>query len=139
MPERAKCPQCEHAAHRRACRAKGPSGCVPWAAEDGRRVGIMCGARPPCPCPWQECSCGLPVAVASLVGTDLDAAVGRGSDDATDGQLAVWHLPDGRLGFRELGDSDTLREGEWRGREHVPWPDHGPVAAKYAKEPEASR
>ena len=94
---------------------------------------IVCGARPPCPCPYQVCKCGLPVAVAHLDGTGLDAAVERGSAGAADGQLAVRQLPDGRLGCRELGDGGTLREGEWRGREHIQWPDHGPVAAKYAK------
>jgi hypothetical protein len=138
MPERARCQHCGHAAHRKACRAKGPSGCVPLADADGRQVGIACGPRPPCPCPYQVCKCGLPVAVAHLAGTDLDAAMERGSAGAPDGRLAVRknrHMLDGSLVCRELGDGEPLRAGEWRGREHVEWPDHGPVAAKYANEP----
>lgn len=103
---------------------------------EGRQVGIACGARPPCPCPYQVCKCGLPVAVAHLTGTDLAAAVERDPAGAPDGQLAVRQVPDGSLTCRELGPGEPLRPGEWRGREHEPWPDHGPIAAKYAKEPQ---
>jgi len=126
MPASVKCPRCGHAAHKRACRAKGPSRCVLTAA------GRTCGYRPPCPCPWQVCSCGLPVAVAHLDGTDLDTAVERGSAGAADGTLAVMLAPDGSLTAREL-DGGPLAEGEWRGREHLPWPDHGKIAARYGQ------
>ena len=133
MAERLKCPRCGHAEHRKACPAKGPSGCVPLTGENGLQAGIVCGARPPCPCPWQVCTCGLPVTVAHLDGAGLDAAVEAGITGI--GQLAVRELPDGRLACRELTTEDSvLRDGEWVGREHLEWPDHGPIAAKYAKE-----
>lgn len=93
---------------------------------------IVCGReRRPCPCPYQVCKCGLPVVVAHLTGADLDAAVERGSANTPGGRLAVRKRPDGSLACRELGDGDEPGPGEWRGREHEPWPDHGPMAAKY--------
>jgi len=132
-PDRPKCPHCKHAAHPKGCRAKAPSGCVPDTGPNGGLI-IVCyrDARPPCPCPHQVCKCGLPVLIAHLTGTDLDAAMEP--SPAPDGQLAVRQKLDGGLACRELADGDEPVAGEWRGREHEPWPDHGPVAAQYAKE-----
>ena len=133
-----RCPRCNHAAHKKACRAKGPSGCQYLYDDDGNRTGIVCGARPPCPCPLQVCKCGLPVAVASITGTDLATAVVQGSACDLSGTLAVRKNPDGSLACREISASDELQPGEWRGVEHLEWPDHGPTAAKYNAPAEVS-
>lgn len=127
MTARAKCGRCGHAEHAKACRCKGPSGCIPFS--DGAATGMICGVRPSCPCAWRVCACGTPVALAvelppaarALPLTDevMMVSVERGSAGAADGLLAVRELVGGYLACRGLADGDHPATGEWRGREHA--------------------
>ena len=128
MTGRPKCARCGHAEHARACRAKGPSRCVPVPGAAG--TAVICGARPPCPCSWRSCACGQPVALACELPPEVRAlpledgevmivSVERGSAGAPGGLLAVRVLADGFLACRSLAAGEQPAEGEWRGREHA--------------------
>jgi hypothetical protein len=138
-PPDGKCPGCDHKhkPHRGACPGKAPSGCQPFAVGDG--TGFACGARPPCPCPYRTCGCGLAVQVAAELpelargippGQDevmiVPVILGSGGDPA--GRLAVWDLAGGGLGCRDLAAGEDPGPGEWRGTEH------GPAGAECPKE-----
>lgn len=121
------CVRCGHAGHVRACRAKGPSRCVPFA--DGAAAGLVCGVRPPCRCAWRTCGCGQPVALACELPARAQAlplraeimivSVERGSAGAAEGLLAVRELAGGFLACRDLVPGEQPGAGEWRGREHT--------------------
>jgi hypothetical protein len=127
MTGRPRCARCGHVEHVRACRAKGPSRCVPFSS--AAATGMMCGLRPSCPCAWRTCACGKPVALACelsaeartlpLLGTVMIVSVERGSARAADGLLAVRELDDGFLACRTLADGEQPLDGQWRGREHT--------------------
>lgn len=127
MTARPKCAGCGHAEHPKACRAKGPSGCVPF--HDGAFTGMICGARPSCPCSWRTCGCGTPVALAAELppgqrtlpaeGEVMIVSVERGSARVPGGLLAVRKLVDGFLACRDLPAGEQPAKDEWRGREHT--------------------
>ena len=83
---------------------------------------IVCtrGPRDQCPCPFETCPCGAPVAVAELVpapGPGAYLPVARGSYGT--GGLEVWSYR-GCMYVRELADGEQPREGRWRGASHEP-------------------
>lgn len=121
MPATDRCGGCPHRAHKGACRAKGRSRCITLYDTDGTLMGTACGYRPPCPCGWRTCECGLPVAVGWVIGTkDGCLVIERGSANDPDGLLAVRVMPDGILGVRgPVEPGAALEAGEWRGREHA--------------------
>ena len=135
MTSRPKCPDCGHAEHRTECKARARSKCNTYPTSGGGRM-VVCGYRPQCPCSRQICSCGMPVSVATLDGSEHDgqilmAAIVRRWDDPA-GQLAVRKTLDGTLACREIPPGGELMPGERRGTEHAEWPDHGRIAAQYA-------
>ena len=126
---RTKCAHCGHVGHGIACRAKGPSKCVPLVSEIDGMTGFACGVRPPCPCPWRLCQCGAPVALAAQLprsigglpveGEVVIVSVERGSAGDPAGRLAVRELAGGYLACRDLAGGEPVDGGEWRGREHL--------------------
>lgn len=116
-----RCGGCDHAAHRGACRAKGPSKCVPLTDNEGRAIGTSCWAvRQACPCSWRTCKCGASVSVAVLA-TDprVEVPIVRGSAHAAAGRLEAWLGAGGQLLCRDLADGEPVREGRIRGTEHT--------------------
>ena len=93
------------------------------ATGEQRGGAIVCGARPPCPCPFGWCHrCGQPVAGAStlpLYDGSPEIDVDRGSAGDPAGLVEVWALADGTLGARRLDPGEPARAGRWRGREHT--------------------
>lgn len=120
-----KCGRCGHTSHRNHCTRRGPSGCVPF--DVGESTGFVCGYKPPCPCPWRTCKCGLQLSVAIELpagtrlypdGQVMLVSVIRWSASRAEGRLAVWPLDDGMLGCRDLADGEEPWAGERRGTEH---------------------
>lgn len=132
MPPQAQKQPCRgcrgrHQSHTGVCRGKEPSSCQRAGTSDGG-VMIACGVRPRCRCPWRECPCGTPVAVAVELPRDAQTApaegqvmlvaVVRGTAGKPGGRLAVRELADGYLACRDLAGGEEPGEDEWRGTEH---------------------
>lgn len=120
----ARCPGCDHVAHRDQCRRKAPGGCATVLdPATGQPIGTACyrGERAPCPCPYGWChQCrAVIVGAATLPLDDGSPEIDVDPDPAGDGALAVWPLPDGQLACRRLADGEQPRPGEWRGRQHA--------------------
>ena len=116
-----KCGHCGHTEHTGVCRRRATSKCQPIPH------GFICGFRPPCPCPFRTCKCGLALAVAVELpagvmlppaGQVVAVSVVRGTAMRPDGRLAVWRLANGMLGCRDLPEGADPGEGEWRAVEH---------------------
>lgn len=120
---RARCtyPGCQHAEHKNQCRAKhrGSRCEMLMDFQTGEPIkAIVCyRVRPQCPCPFETCPCGKPVAVAQLIPGGGYLPVERGS--AGTGTLEVWVFHDAMY-VRELADGAEPAEGRWRGQSHEP-------------------
>lgn len=127
MSPAARCPGCDHVAHRNTCTRKAPSACVPLLdPATGDQLGgggYACyrGERPPCRCPYGWChTCRAIILGASILPLgsgepeiDLDADLTGPAPLLVPGDLAVRHLADGTLAARrlELGEEPA---GDWR-------------------------
>ena len=114
-------PGCQHAVHAGQCRARDRSRCIRTVnlqtGEPGGGIVCFRGPRPECPCPFERCRCGVPVAVAQLIPGGSYLPVERGS--AGTGSLEVWILQ-GAMYVRELAHAETsVPLGRWRGTSHL--------------------
>lgn len=125
-------PGCRHAVHAGQCRARDRVRCLNVVdlatGEASGSFVCMRGPRPECPCPFERCRCGVPVAVAQLIPGGSYLPVERGS--AGTGSLEVWILQ-GAMYVRELAGGTGTRAGRWRGTSHL---DTCPRAADWAAE-----